>query len=73
MLVLRKTWHASFYNEAYYEIEEAFELHERLGLYKIWLNFQKQYFGLLPKSLSPLLKLVQPLEADFFKQEAVTA
>jgi len=38
------------------KIEEKFELHEWLGLYKIWLKRRKKYLELL-KSPSPLLEL----------------
>ncbi|MDZ7361103.1 MAG: hypothetical protein ONB46_10300 [candidate division KSB1 bacterium] len=53
-------------------IEESFELHEWLGLYKLWLEFREKYLELL-KSPSPLLKLAQPIEDDFFKAEGITA
>jgi len=50
------------------KIEEAFELHEWLGLYKLWLNRHEIYLELL-KSPSALLKFAQPLEDDFFRSE----
>jgi len=54
------------------KIEETFELHEWLGLYKIWLKRRKRYFELL-NSPSALLKFSQPLDEDFFKAEEVAA
>jgi hypothetical protein len=53
-------------------IEETFELHEWLGLYKLWLNRREHYLKLL-KSPSPLLKITQPIDDDFFKAERVAA
>jgi len=47
------------------KIEETFEFHEWLGLYKLWLEFREKYLESL-QSPSPLLKLAQPLEGDFF-------
>lgn len=47
------------------KIEETFELHEWLGLYKIWLKRREKYLDLL-KSPSAILKLTQPIEDDFF-------
>jgi len=52
------------------KIEETPELHEWLGLYKIWLRRRAKYLEKL-KSPSLLLKLNQPLEKDFFKAEEV--
>lgn len=52
------------------KIEETFELHEWLGLYKIWLKRREKYLDLL-KSPSAILKLVQPIEDGFFKAEGV--
>ena len=52
------------------KIEETSELHEWLGLYKIWLRRREKYLEKL-KSPSPLLKLNQPLEKDFFKVKEV--
>jgi len=54
------------------KIEETFELHEWLGLHKIWLKRKKRYLELL-KSPSALLKFSQPLDDDFFKAEEVAA
>lgn len=53
-------------------IEEAFELHEWLGLYKLWLSRREEYLDLL-KSPSPLLKITKPIKDDFFKAEKVSA
>jgi hypothetical protein len=53
-------------------IEEAFELHEWLGLYKLWLNRREHYLELL-KTPSPLLKITQPIKDDFFKAGKVAA
>lgn len=53
-------------------IEEAFELHEWLGLYKLWLTRREHYLELL-KTPSPLLKITQPIKDDFFKAEKVAA
>jgi hypothetical protein len=53
-------------------IEESFELHEWLGLYKIWLKRREKYLQLL-KSPSPLLKLTQPIKDGFFKTEEIAA
>jgi len=50
------------------KIEESLELHGWLGLYKIWLQRREKYLELL-KAPSPLLKLTQPLEEDFFETE----
>jgi len=50
------------------KIEETAELHEWLGLYKLWLRRRKRYLEKL-KSPSPLLKLTQPIEEDLFKVE----
>jgi len=54
------------------KIEETFELHEWLGLYKIWLKRRNRYLELI-KSPSALLKFSQPLDDDFFKAEEVAA
>lgn len=54
------------------KIEETFELHEWLGLHKIWLKRREKYLDLL-KSPSTILKLIQPIEDDFFKPEGVVA
>jgi hypothetical protein len=54
------------------KIEEKFELHGWLGLYKIWLKRREKYLELL-KRPSPLLELTQPIEDDFFKSGAIAA
>lgn len=51
-------------------IEESFELHEWLGLYKIWLKRHERYLQLL-KSPSPLLKITQPVKDEFFKADGI--
>lgn len=51
------------------KIEETFELHEWLGLYKLWLNRRKKYLELL-KSPSPLLNIDGPIEDDLLKATA---
>jgi len=50
------------------KIEETADFHEWLGLYKLWLRRRAKYLNLL-KSPSPLLKLTQPIDDDFFKTE----
>lgn len=50
------------------KIEETFEFHEWLGLYKIWLKRHARYLELL-KTPSALLKFTQPVDEDFFKTE----
>lgn len=52
------------------KIEETFELHEWLGLYKLWLNRRKKYLELL-KSPSPLLNINEPIDAALFEAEKV--
>jgi len=52
------------------KIEESSELHEWIGLIKLWLNRRKMYLQLLKKP-SPLIQLQQPIEEDFFKVEEV--
>ncbi len=54
------------------KIEEIFELHEWLGLYKIWLKRREKYLELL-KSPSSLLKFAQPVEDEFFNTAGVAA
>lgn len=54
------------------KIEETFELHEWLGLYKLWLNRHKLYLELL-KSPSPLLNIAEPIEDELLDTEGVTA
>lgn len=54
------------------KIEETFEFHEWLGLYKLWLDFHAQYLELL-KSPSPLFKFTQPIEETFFKASEIPA
>ncbi len=53
-------------------IEESFELHEWLGLYKLWLDFYETYLELL-KSPSPLLQLAKPIETAIFKPVGIAA
>jgi len=53
-------------------IEESFELHEWLGLYKLWLNRWEHYVELLT-SPSPLLKITQPIKAELFRTERAAA
>lgn len=48
------------------KLEETPEFHEWLGLYKLWLGRRNNYLQQL-KSPSPLLKLTQPIEDDFFE------
>lgn len=52
------------------KLEETPEFHEWLGLYKLWLRRRSKYLEEL-KSLSPLLKLAQPIEEDFFDAKEV--
>ncbi len=54
------------------KIEETHELHEWLGLYKIWLRRRVAYLRLL-KSPSPLLKFTQPVDDDFFEPQGSKA
>lgn len=51
-------------------IEESFELHEWLGLYKIWLKRRERYLQLL-KSPSPLLKITRPVKDEFLQSEGI--
>jgi hypothetical protein len=53
-------------------IEEEFELHEWLGLYKLWLSRREHYLELL-KSPSPLLKITKPITDDLITTEKVAA
>ena len=48
------------------KLEETQEFHEWLGLYKLWLRRRTKYLEQL-KSQSPLLKLAEPIEDDFFE------
>lgn len=52
------------------KIEETPEFHEWLGLIKLWLNRRKKYLILIKKP-SPLIRLEQPIEEDFFKTEEI--
>ncbi len=54
------------------KIEEAFELHEWLGLHKLWLDHHEEYLNLLTslKSPSPLLNIAGPLGDAFFESES---
>lgn len=47
------------------KIEESPELHEWLGLIKLWKKRQEKYLQLLKKP-SPLIHLEKPIEDDFF-------
>ena len=49
-------------------IEESLELHEWLGLYKLWLNRWEHYIELL-SSPSPLLKITKPIKSNLLKSE----
>lgn len=50
------------------KVEETSELHEWLGLYKLWLRRRVRYLEKL-KTPSPLLNLKQPIEFELFKAE----
>lgn len=49
------------------KLEENDDFHEWLGLYKIWLKRYRFYLGLLT-NLPISLKLVAPVEKEFFKE-----
>jgi hypothetical protein len=73
-LMQKFEWKYSIKSSEFYQlirigkIEETPELHEWLGLYKLWLRRRAYYLEKL-KSPSPLLKLTQPIEANLFKVE----
>jgi len=64
-------WKYSIKSSEFYQLvqagklEETHEFHEWLGLYKLWLRRHAKYLEQL-KSPSPLLKLAEPIEDDFF-------
>jgi hypothetical protein len=74
----RFEWKYSIKSAEFYKLvragvlEETFELHEWLGLYKIWLKRRERYLKLL-KSPSPLLRFTQPVTDEFFKVEGIAA
>ena len=52
------------------KIEETPEFHEWLGLIKLWLSRRQKYVNLLKKP-SPLIRLEEPIEENFFKTEEI--